>query len=176
MTQEVIDMLPVRIKSVIFTMDPCIPLFYGANQDPQGDLEKHSIFKPVSKAEKSQKKYPQAFQKTQKLDPRNTKTQFLRNGFCNTFHTKTLFSELQLSIIPLENRCKKWPGNKLHKNTELNPSELKKLSKWGPQIKPNSLKTWAAKKRKAPLCWQCCRALVSPRWYSATKKGTENAS
>ena len=32
------------------------------------------------------------------------------------------------------------------------------------------MKTWAAKKRKAPLCWQCCRALVSPKWYSATKE------
>ena len=120
MTQEVVDRLLHRIQTAIFTMDPCIPLFYGANQDPQGDLEKHSIFKPVSKAEKSQKKYTQALQKTQKIDPRNTKTQFLRkHGFCNTFHTKTLFQELQLPIIPQKNRCKKWPGNKLqqkHRN------------------------------------------------------------
>ena len=143
----------VRPQTGIFTTDSCIPLFYGANQDPQGDLEKHSNFKPVSKAEKSQKKNPQALQKTQKIDPRNTKTQLLRkHGFCNTFHTKTLFSELQLSIIPLKNRCKKWPGNKLQKNTEFNPSELKKLSKWGPKIKPKSLKILL----RTPTCASCC--------------------
>ena len=63
-------------------MDPCIPLFYGANQDPQGDLEKHLIFKPVSKAEKGQENDPQGLQKTQKNGPGNTKTQFLRKrGF-----------------------------------------------------------------------------------------------
>ena len=108
MTQEVVDRLLDPTQTHVFTMDPCIPLFYGANQDPQGDLEKHSIFKPVSKAEKNQKKYTQALQETHKIDPRNTKTQFLRkHGFCNTFHTKTVFSELQLSIIPPTIRCKK---------------------------------------------------------------------
>ena len=40
MTQEVVDRLLVRIKSVIFTPDPVMPLFSGAIQDPQDDLEK----------------------------------------------------------------------------------------------------------------------------------------
>ena len=66
MTQEVVDRLLVRIKRVIFTMDPCIPLFYGANQDPQSDLEKHSIFKPFSKAEKLRKPAPRASKKHKK--------------------------------------------------------------------------------------------------------------
>ena len=51
MTQEVVDRLLHRPKSILFTMDPVMPLFSGAIQGPQGDLEKHLIFKPVSKAE-----------------------------------------------------------------------------------------------------------------------------
>ena len=63
MTQEVVDRLLVRIKSVLFTMDPPVALFSGAIQDPQSDLEKHSIFKPVSKAEKLRKLAPRASKK-----------------------------------------------------------------------------------------------------------------
>ena len=37
MTQEVVDRLLHRTH----TTDQRIPLFYGANQDPQGNLEKH---------------------------------------------------------------------------------------------------------------------------------------
>ena len=66
MTQEVVDRLLDPIESIIFTMDPVISLFYGAIQDPQGDLEKHSIFKPVSKAEKLRKPAPRASKKHQK--------------------------------------------------------------------------------------------------------------
>mgnify|MGYP003325040732 CR=1 FL=1 len=43
-----------------------IALFSRAIQDPQGDLEKHSIFKPVSKAEKLRKPAPRASKKHQK--------------------------------------------------------------------------------------------------------------
>ena len=63
MTQEVIDRLLVPIQTAIFTTDPPIPLFSGAIQDPQSDLEKHSIFKPVSKAEKLRKLAPRASKK-----------------------------------------------------------------------------------------------------------------
>ena len=66
MTQEVVDTLSVRIKSVIFTPDPPVALFSGAIQDSQGELEKHSIFKPVSKAEKLRKPAPKASKKHQK--------------------------------------------------------------------------------------------------------------
>ena len=52
MTQEVVDRLLHRPKNDLFTTEPPVSLFSGAIQDPQGDLEKHSIFKPVSKAEK----------------------------------------------------------------------------------------------------------------------------
>ena len=65
MTQEVIDRLLVPIQSNVFTMDPPVSLFSGANQDPQSDLEKHSIFKPVSKAEKLRKPAPRASKKHQ---------------------------------------------------------------------------------------------------------------
>ena len=55
-------------------MEPPVSLFSGAIQDPQGDLEKHSIFKPVSKAEK--------IQQTQKIDLRITKkTLFAKTWF-----------------------------------------------------------------------------------------------
>ena len=40
----------MRTKSKVFTTTPQVLLFSGAIQDPQGDLEKHSIFKPVLKA------------------------------------------------------------------------------------------------------------------------------
>ena len=62
-TQEVVDRLLVRIKSAIFTPQPLVLLFSSAIQDPQGDLEKHPIFKPVSKAEKLRKPAPRASKK-----------------------------------------------------------------------------------------------------------------
>ena len=63
MTQEVVDRLLVPIQTGIFTTDPPITLFSGAIQDPQSDLENHSIFKPVSKAEKLRKLAPRASKK-----------------------------------------------------------------------------------------------------------------
>ena len=66
MTQEVVDRLFVPIQTTIFTMEPPVSLFSGAIQDPQDDLEKHSIFSPVSKAEKLRKPAPRASKKHQK--------------------------------------------------------------------------------------------------------------
>ena len=66
MTQEVVDRLLVRIKGAIFAMDPVMPLFSDAIQDPHADLEKHSIFKPVSKTEEVRKTTPRASKKHQK--------------------------------------------------------------------------------------------------------------
>ena len=77
MTQEVVDRLLHRIQTTIFTMDPCIPLFYGANQDPQGDLEKHSNFKPVSKAEKIRKSIPKPSKKH-----KNSTLETPKHSFC----------------------------------------------------------------------------------------------
>ena len=66
MTQEVVDRLLVRTQRRIFTMEPPVALFSGAIQDPQGDLENHSIFKLVSKAEKLRKPATKASKKHQK--------------------------------------------------------------------------------------------------------------
>ena len=63
MTQEVIDRLLDPTQSDLLNMDPPVSLFSGAIQDPQGDLEKHSISKPVSKAEKIRKPAPRASKK-----------------------------------------------------------------------------------------------------------------
>ena len=63
MTQEVVDRLLDPLQSAIFTPDPVMPLFSGANRDPQDDLEKHSISKPVSEAEKFRKSDPKASEK-----------------------------------------------------------------------------------------------------------------
>ena len=63
MTQEVVDRLLDPIQTDLFTTDPPIPLFSGAIQDPQDDLEQLSIFKPVSKAEKLRKPAPGASKK-----------------------------------------------------------------------------------------------------------------
>ena len=134
-------------------MDPCIPLFYGANQDPQGDLQKHSIFKPVSKAEKSQTKYTQALPKKQTNRPsKHQNTVFAKTWFLQYLPVENLVFRAPAVNNSIKNRCKKLPGNKLQKNTEFNPSELKKLSKWSPQIKPKSSKILL----RTPTCPSCC--------------------
>ena len=79
MTQEVVDRLVDRTQSDVFTTDPPVSLFSGANQDPQGDLEKHSIFKPVSKTEKVRKTIPRASQKHQKSALESPKNDFCEN-------------------------------------------------------------------------------------------------
>ena len=66
MTQEVVDRLLDPIQTDLFTPDPPVTLFSGAIQDPQDDLKKQSIFKPVSEAEKSRKSDPKAPKKHQK--------------------------------------------------------------------------------------------------------------
>ena len=66
MTQEIVDRLLDPIQTNLFTTDPLIPLFSDAIQDPQDDLKKQSIFKPVSEAEKSGKSDPKAPEKHQK--------------------------------------------------------------------------------------------------------------
>ena len=82
MTQEVIDRLLVPIQINVFTMDPRVSLFSGANQDPQVDLEKHSIFKPVSKAEKLRKPAPRASKKHQKSSLESPINDFCENMIC----------------------------------------------------------------------------------------------
>ena len=63
MTQEVVDRLLDRTQTAIFSPDPPVALFSGAIQDPQSDLEKLQIFKPVSKTEKIRKTTPRASEK-----------------------------------------------------------------------------------------------------------------
>ena len=107
MTQEVVDRLLDPIQTGIFSPESPVLLFSGAIQDPQGDLEKHSIFKPVSKAEKLRKPAPRASKKHQKIDPRITNKRFLRkHGFCNTFNAKTLFLHPQASQLRATNQHK----------------------------------------------------------------------
>ena len=79
MTQEVVDRLLDRIQSIIFTPEPPVLLFSGAIQDAQGDLEKHSIFKPVSKAEKLRKPAPRASKKHQKSSLESPINDFCEN-------------------------------------------------------------------------------------------------
>ncbi len=91
MTQEVVDRLLVPIQSNLFTMDPPVALFSGAIHGPRNDFEKHSIFKPVSKTEKTPKNHPQDPQKTTKNDHQITKKLFLRkHGFRNNLFTKIM--------------------------------------------------------------------------------------
>ena len=60
MTQEVVDRLLDPIQTGLFTPEPPVALFSGAIEDPQSDLEKHLIFKPVSEAQKVRKTAPKA--------------------------------------------------------------------------------------------------------------------
>ena len=75
MTQEVVDRLLDPTQSDLCTL----PLFSGAIQDPQADLEKHSIFKPVSKTEKVRKTNPRASKKHQKSALGSAKNDFCEN-------------------------------------------------------------------------------------------------
>ena len=60
-------------------------------------------FQACFQGRKTEKTCSQGLQKTPKVDPRITDKRFLRkHGFCNTFRAKTLFSELQSSIIPIK--------------------------------------------------------------------------
>ena len=77
MTQEVVDRLLDPTQTQVFTTDPFIPLFSGAIQDPQNDIEKHSIFKPVSKTEKVRKPALRASKKHKK-----TTFELPKNVFC----------------------------------------------------------------------------------------------
>ena len=77
MTQEVVDRLLDRTQTAIFTTEPPILLFSGAIQDAQDDLEKHSIFKPVSKTEKVRKPALRASKKHKK-----TTFELPKNVFC----------------------------------------------------------------------------------------------
>ena len=79
MTQEVVDRLSHRIQTNLFTMDPVMPLFSGAIQDPQADLEKHLIFKPVSKTEKIRKTIPRASKKHKKSGLEPSENDFCEN-------------------------------------------------------------------------------------------------
>ena len=81
MTQEVVDRLLDPIQTDLFTTDPPVSLFSSAIQDPQDDLKKHSIFKPVSEAEKSRKSDPKAPQKHQKSTLESPKNVFGGNLF-----------------------------------------------------------------------------------------------
>ena len=64
-------------QTAIFTTEPPILVFSGAIQDAQGDLEKQSIFKPVSKTDKIRKPAPRASKKHKK-----TTFELPKNGFC----------------------------------------------------------------------------------------------
>ena len=79
MTQEVVDRLLDPTQSNVFTPDPPVLLFSGAIQDPQCDLEKHSISKPVSKAEKIRKPAPMTSKKHQKSALESPKNDFCEN-------------------------------------------------------------------------------------------------
>ena len=56
-----------------------MPLFSGAIQGTQADLEKHSIFKPVSKREKVRKNTPRASKKHQKSALESAQNDFCEN-------------------------------------------------------------------------------------------------
>ena len=128
MTQEVIDKLLVRMKSVIFTTDPCMPLFY-ANQDLQGDFEKQSIFKLVSKTEKSAKLHPRLPKNTQKRPSKHQTTIFAKTWFSQYFPCENLV--LRAPAVNNFTRKSMQKVNWKHppKNIEFNVSRLKKLPK-----------------------------------------------
>ena len=108
---------------------------------PPGNPENLSIFKPVSRATKAMKIGPKATQKQHNLTLKTTEFQLLwKNGFCNPSHTKCLFFEHQTSRFRPQNLLEKWPGNKHEKRHQFWFKVPEKLSKWGPEIHPKSIK------------------------------------
>ena len=153
MTQEVVDRLLDPIQTNLFTSRRAGNFIFWCHSGSPEWPWKTLNFQACFQDRKNQKNHPQGFQKTLKIGPRIIKERVLRkHGFCNTFLTKTLFWKLQLSIIPLENRCKKSPGNKPKTNIEFNPSNTKKLSKWDRKISPKSIKILF----RTPTCPSCC--------------------
>ena len=90
MTQEVVDRLLDPIQTDLFTPDPVVPLFCGAIQDPQRDLEKHWIFKPVSKEEKLRKPAPRASKKHKKSTLESQINDFCENIFLQYLPSENL--------------------------------------------------------------------------------------
>ena len=134
MTQEVVDRLLVPIQTTIFTTEPPVTLFSGAIQDPQGDLEKHSIFKPVSKAEKLRKAAPRASKRHRK-----STLESLVNVFCGNMvfaipsMRKPRFGSPKCPDFDQEIGVE----NGMEPNLETTPNFLplvpEKLSEWGPK-------------------------------------------
>ena len=90
-SKYVADKLLHRTQSDVFTTDPPIHVLSGAIQDPHGDLEKHSIFKRVSKAAKIRKSIPQvSSKKHQKSALQLGKKLFLRKHVFQYFQYENL--------------------------------------------------------------------------------------
>ena len=79
-------------KATFLPTEPAVPLFYAANQDPQGDLKKHSIFKPVPKAAKSAKLYPGPLKNTKNLVSNHRNTFSANRFFLQYFNGENLVS------------------------------------------------------------------------------------
>ena len=138
MTQEVVDRLLDRTQTGMFTPDPCISLFYDANRDPQDDLEKQSISKPVSKAEKIRKPAPRASKKHQKSTLESPKTHVCKNMvFAIPSLRKPCFKSSNCQSFHHKIDAKSDLETSSNKNKEFNLSELKKLSEWAPKISKN---------------------------------------
>ena len=119
MTQEVVDRLLHRIQTTIFSPEPPIALFPGANRAPQDDLEKHRLFKPVSMVEKLRKPAPRASKKHQKSTPESPINNVCENmvfaipsmrkpcfesANCQQFHHKIIAkSDLERSSKQIQN-------------------------------------------------------------------------
>ena len=74
-------MFLVRIQTKVFIApDSCGALFCGAILDPQGDIEKHYMFKPVSRAARIRKVAPKAPQKHKKNTWQLSERQLLRKA------------------------------------------------------------------------------------------------
>ena len=82
MTQGVVDRLLHRTQSDLFRTNPPVALFLEPFKIPRVTLEKHSTFKPVSKAAKARKTTSKASKKHQKFVPQITKKRFCENMVC----------------------------------------------------------------------------------------------
>ena len=123
MTQEVVDKLLDPIQTEVFTSRAAGPFIFWCQSGSPRWPWKTFIFQACHQGRKVRKKYKAS--KKHQNSPRNT------------FLTKTLFWELQLSMIPFKRSMQKVAWKQAQKKHRLSPIETQKPFKMRSQNHPH---------------------------------------
>ena len=108
---------------------------------PSGQPWKSINFQASLQGNKGHENWSQGHPKSWKNDLGITRNPIsAKVDFCNTFHAKCLFLQSRTPRFRSQNHSNNWPGSK-HEKRHLFWSKVpEKLSKWGPEIHPKSIK------------------------------------